>query len=58
MKAFNIYYNGRKINSSPLVKEELLKVFEQKFIYKHNIITNNIDKIPTSKIYARKCIVV
>lgn len=58
MKAFNIYYNGRKINSSPLSKEELTKVFEQRFVYKRNTITNLVDEIPTSQIYTRKCIVV
>ena len=58
MKAFNIYHNGRKINSSPLSKEELTKVFERKFIYKLNLITSLIDEIPTSEIYTRKCIVI
>ena len=58
MKAFNIYHNGRKINSSPLSKEELTKVFERKFIYKQNLITSLIDEIPTSEIYTRKCIVI
>ena len=58
MKAFNIYYNGRKINSSPLSKEELTKVFEQRFVYKRNIITNLVDEILSSQIYTRKCIVV
>ena len=58
MKAFNIYHNGRKINSSPLSKEELTKVCERKFIYKRNLITSLIDEIPTSEIYTRKCIVI
>lgn len=58
MKAFNIYHNGQKINSSPLSKEELTKVFERKFIYKRNLITSLIDEIPTSEIYTRKCIVI
>ena len=58
MKAFNIYHNGRKINSSPLSKEELTKVFERKFIYKRNLITSLIDEIPTSERYTRKCIVI
>lgn len=58
MKAFNIYFNGRKINSSPLSKDELKRVFEKKFIYKRNIITNLIDEIPVNQLQTRKCIVV
>lgn len=58
MKAFNIYFNGRKINSSPLSKDELKRVFEKKFIYKRNIITNFIDEIPVNQLQTRKCIVV
>lgn len=58
MKAFNIYFNGRKINSSPLNKEELKKVYETKYIYKRNIMTNMIDEIPVNQLQTRKCIVI
>jgi hypothetical protein len=58
MNYYNIYFKGKKINNRPLNDEELKNVKEQKEIYKHNNITNSLEKISTNDIYAVKTIII
>ena len=58
MNYYNIYFKGKKITNRPLNDEELKNVKEQKEIYKHNNITNSLEKISTNDIYAVKTIII
>ena len=58
MNYYNIYFKGKKINNRPLNDEELKNVKEQKEIYKHNNITNSLEKISINDIYAVKTIII
>ena len=58
MNYYNIYFKGKKIHNRPLNDEELKNVKEQKEIYKHNNITNSLEKISTNDIYAVKTIII
>ena len=58
MNYYNIYFKDKKINNRPLNDEELKNVKEQKEIYKHNNITNSLEKISTNDIYAVKTIII
>ena len=57
MKAYNIYYESERINDYPLDKKTLLKVMDEKYIYKKNNV-NGIKKIPTNQIITRICTIV
>ena len=50
MKRINLYYNDVKINNRPLTISEVNEIFKNEYIYKYNIYTDNLIKIPTSKI--------
>ncbi len=50
MKRINLYYNDVKINNRPLTISEVNEIFKNEYIYKRNIYTDNLIKIPTSKI--------
>ena len=50
MKRINLYYNDVKINTRPLTISEVNEIFKNEYIYKRNIYTDNLIKIPTSKI--------
>ena len=52
---YNLYYNYQKINSYPLIQEEVNKIKNQQYIYK-NINGVNI-RIPVSKLKFISCIV-
>lgn len=56
MKGYNIYYNGVKINNNVLTSSQLQKVYDEKYIYKRNNVTGNIDKINTQQLETRECI--
>ena len=58
MNYYNIYFKGQKINNRPLTDEELKNIKEQKEIYKHNNITNSLEKISTNDVYAVRTIII
>jgi len=58
MKAYDIYYNSKRINNIPINKETLVEVLKQDYIYKKHPITGEMEKIPTNKLITRVCTIV
>jgi len=58
MKAYDIYYNSRRINNVPINKETLIEVLNRDYIYKKHPLTGDMEKIPTSKLITRTCTIV
>lgn len=50
MKYYNIYYKGSKINNRPLSEEMVESLYNEKSIYKKNILTNKLDSINIDKL--------
>lgn len=58
MNYYNIYFKGNKLNNRPLNENEILEVKKKKEIYKHNNISNSLEKIDVSKISYVKTIII
>lgn len=58
MNYYNIYHKGQKLNNRPISENELKEVKTKKEIYKHNNITNSLDKILVNEIQYVKTIII
>ena len=58
MVGYNLYYNGKKINTRELTEDEMLNTQKRSHIYKVDKETNEKIIIPTSKVQYIKCTIV
>lgn len=59
MKYFNLYYKESKINSHPLTKEEVEKIFNtNKDIIKNDLILDTSETIPLNDVKIVKTIMI
>lgn len=58
MEVFNIYYENKLINTTPISTTGVLNVLSREKIIKENSVTKEYEEIPTDKIKIVKCTVI
>lgn len=58
MVGYNLYYNGKRINTRELTEEQVNEIQSRSHIYKVDKETNKKLIIPTNKVQCIKCTIV
>lgn len=58
MIGYNLYYEGRKLNTRELNETEMNEAMKKSHIYKVNHETNEKIIIPTNKVQCIRCVIV
>lgn len=58
MIGYNLYYNGKKINTRELSENELNETMKKSHVYKIDKETNEKIIIPTNKVQYIRCVIV
>ena len=58
MIGYNLYYNGKKINTRELNEEEIADIRKRSHVYKIDKATNKKIIVPTNKIQCIRCIII
>ena len=58
MEVFNIYYENKLINTTPISTVGVLNVLSREKIIKENSVSKEYEEIPTDKIKIVKCTVI
>ena len=58
MIGYNLYYNGKKINTRELTEDELNAAMKKSHIFKVDKETNEKLIIPTNKVQYIRCVIV
>lgn len=58
MVGYNLYYNGKRINTRELTEEQVNEIQSRSHIYKVDKETNNKLIIPTNKVQCIRCTIV
>ena len=59
MKYYNMYYKNTKINNRPLTNEDVQLIYKSnKYIVKHDSLTNKNEQIPLSAVKLIKTIII
>ena len=58
MVGYNLYYNGKRINTRELTEEQVNEIQSRSHIYKVDKETNTKLIIPTNKVQCIKCTIV
>lgn len=58
MVGYNLYYEGKRINTRELTEQELNDIFKRSHIYKIDKDTNEKIIIPTNKVQYIRCTIV
>jgi len=58
MRGYNLYFNEVRINRNPISGNDLKYIYDKRYIYKKNNKTNSVEKIPTSQIKVKECVII
>ena len=58
MIGYNLYYNGKKLNSRELSEKDVEYIRQRAHVYKIDKETNQKIIVPTNKIQCVKCIII